>query len=174
MAAAGRNAVQDAPEVQGSNGANHRGDHPSVKWLQYVAGSADAPKTWVPKISMEQALSNAHTWKMLIEASTQPSTEPYLRSELLAYEIHMVDSAKEVVEIAFKTVGAARHLTNMQETLKQVRKAGFNAAHLTREQKVVLWISHSGRRHVGCSRGDQSLQTVDPDLWLSPSATTFY
>ena len=29
-----------------------------------------------------------------------------------------------------------------------------------------LWIRHSGRRHVGCSRGDQSLQTVDPDLWL--------
>ena len=136
MAAAGRNAVQDAPEVQGSNGANHRGDHPSVKWLQYVTGTADVPKTWVPKISMEQALSNAHTWKMLIEASTQPDTEPYLRSELLVYKMQMVDSAKEVVEIVFKTVGAARHLTNMQETLKQVRKAGFNAAHLTREQKV--------------------------------------
>ena len=180
MAAAGRNAVQDAPEVQGSNGANHRGDHPSVKWLQYVAGSADAPKTWVPKISMEQALSNAHTWKMLIEASTQPSTEPYLRSELLAYEIHMVDSAKEVVEIAFKTVGAARHLTNMQETLKQVRKAGFNAAHLTREQKathrqarldlvdevesIQRWISSSTqkKRKIDTASNDQESNTQRP------------
>ena len=122
MAAAGRNAVQDAPEVQGSNGANHRGDHPSVKWLQYVAGTAGIPRTWVPKTSMKQALSNAHTWKMLIEASTQPHTEPYLHSELLVYEIQMVDSAKEVVEIAFKTVGAARHLANMQETLSKFER----------------------------------------------------
>ena len=45
MAAAGRNAVQDSAEVQGNNGANHRGDHPSVKWLGYVAGAAERPKT---------------------------------------------------------------------------------------------------------------------------------
>ena len=119
MAAAGRNAVQDTPEVQGSNGVNHRGDHPSVKWLEYVAGTAEIPKTWVPKISMKHAFSNAHTRKMLIGASTQPDTELHLHSELLVYEIQMVDSAKEVVEIAFKTVGAENHLTNMQETLKQ-------------------------------------------------------
>ena len=102
MAAAGRNAVQDTPEVQGNNGANHRSDHPSVKWLEYVAGTTEIPKTWVPKISMNQSLSNAHTWKMLIEASGQPNTEPHLHSELLMYEIQMVDSAQEVVEIAFK------------------------------------------------------------------------
>ena len=38
----------------------------------------------------------------------------------------------------------------------------------------VLCIRNSTRRHVGCSRGDQSFQTIDPDLWLSPSATTIY
>jgi hypothetical protein len=73
---------------------------------------------------------------MLIRTLALLDTEPHLHSKLLVYEIHRVDSAKEVVEIAFKTVGAARHLTNMQETLKQARKAGFNATHLTREQKV--------------------------------------
>jgi hypothetical protein len=46
--------------------------------------------------------------------------------------------------------------------------------HLLVQGILVLWISHSGRRHVGCSRGDQSFQTIDPDLWLSPSATTIY
>ena len=92
----------------------------------------------------------------------------------------MVDSAKEVVEIAFRTVGAARHLTNMQETLKQARKTGLHTAHLTREQKVTQrqarldlidevesierWIHSSSqrKRKIETASGDQENNTQRP------------
>ena len=135
MSAAGRNSVQDAPEVQGSNGANHRGDHPCSRWLEYVAGTAEKPRTWVPETSIEVAIYNAHHWRMLVEASKRPHAEVLPSDELLVYEMQMRDTAAEVIKIAFKTVGAAEHLANVQQTLVQVRRQ--HDVKLSRDQKSI-------------------------------------